>query len=166
MASTIRTGLIVLLAWGAQAWLPAVAAVVEGDPLPQVEMIALDGAMLSPAQYQGKVVLTVFWATWCHVCMRELPEFQVLYEKHRSAGFEVVALSVDENPADVAEYLTRAKLTYAVAMRTAELKSAWGPVQGTPLLFLSDRAGVVRIRHLGAADGATLESDIKRLLDE
>lgn len=166
MHSSIRAGLIAALVWGAQAWSPAAAAVTEGDPLPQLEVLAIDGTTIGPEQYRGKVVLTVFWATWCHVCMRELPEFQVLYEKHRAAGFEVVALSVDQDPADVREYLTRARLTYTVAMRTAELKSAWGPVQGTPLLFLSDRTGVVRVRHLGAADGELLERDIGRLLDE
>ncbi|MBI1905766.1 MAG: TlpA family protein disulfide reductase [Rhodocyclales bacterium] len=166
MLSFVRNVMIAVSMWGAQAWLPATAAVTEGDPVPQLEVLAIDGSTIDPARYQGKVVLTVFWATWCHVCMRELPQFQTLYEKYGGAGFNVVALSVDEDPADVREYLTRARLTYTVAMRTAEVKSAWGPVQGTPLLFLSDRAGVVRVRHLGAADGESLERDIQRLLDE
>jgi thiol-disulfide isomerase/thioredoxin len=162
----LRTGLMVMLVWGAQVWAPATAAVAEGDARPAIEYTTIDGATIGPETHAGKVVLTVFWATWCPVCMRELPEFERLHQAYREDGFEVVALSVDEDSAVVREYLQRARLGFVVAMRTAELKSAWGPVQGTPLLFLSDRSGQVRVRHLGAADNVLLEQDIKRLLQE
>lgn len=127
-------------------------------------MLLIDGTTLFPMQLRGKVVLTVFWATWCPICMRELPEYQRLRDKYAQKGFEVVALSVDDGAEEVREYLRRAQLKFPVAMRTPALKEAWGPIQGTPLLFLSDRDGVIRAKHLGAPEITELESRIQSLL--
>ncbi|MBI4757160.1 MAG: TlpA family protein disulfide reductase [Betaproteobacteria bacterium] len=141
------------------------AQVGVGDPLPETEVRLLDGTIMPQARLRGKVVLTVFWATWCPICMRELSDYQVLYDRHHAAGLEIVALSVDRDASAVQDYVRATRLFFPVAMRTPELKSAWGPVQGTPLLYLSDRAGIVRLRHLGAPGRDALENAIMPLLD-
>ncbi|HRP96813.1 MAG TPA: TlpA disulfide reductase family protein [Rhodocyclaceae bacterium] len=66
----------------------------------------------------------MFWATWCPICMNELPAYQTLSDRYRDDGFEVVALSVDEDRADVRECLRRSGLSFPVAMRTAALEEA------------------------------------------
>ena len=164
--SRIRRCLLVLLLAPPFLLPRAEAAVDVGDPLPTVEIRLIDGSTLFPMQLRGKVVLTVFWATWCPICLRELPDYQLLHDKYQAAGLEVVALSVDEDPAEVAEYLRRSGLSVSVGMRTPELKSAWGPVQGTPLLLLSGRDGIVRVRHLGAPTLDALEREIALLLED
>lgn len=143
----------------------AQAAIDVGDAAPLETVGLIDGATLLPTQLRGKVVLTVFWATWCPICMRELPEYQHLREKYASAGFEVLALSLDKGPEPVHEYVRRAGIRFPVAMRTPQLKAAWGPIQGTPLIFLTDRGGVVRAKHLGAPDLGELEARIKLLVE-
>lgn len=135
-----------------------------GDAVPRKDLTLVDGSTLDSQALGDKVVLTVFWATWCHICMRELPEFQKLHDRHRSDGFEVLALSVDQEAAPVKDYLARSGLSFPVAMRTPALKQAWGPVQGTPLLYLSDRSGTVRARYLGATEIGALEATIISLL--
>lgn len=144
----------------------AQAALGVGDAAPIESIGLIDGATLFPTQLRGKVVLTVFWATWCPICMRELPEYQRLREKYASAGFEVVALSLDDGPEPVREYVRRAGIHFPVAMRTPRLKEVWGPIQGTPLIFLSDRDGAIRVKHLGAPDLGDLEARIKALTSQ
>lgn len=56
--------------------------------------------------------------------MNELPAYQTLSDRYRDDGFEVVALSVDEDRADVRECLRRSGLSFPVAMRTAALEEA------------------------------------------
>lgn len=143
----------------------AQAAIEVGDAAPAEVISLVDGPSLFPMQLRGKVVLTVFWATWCPICMRELPEYQRLREKYAEAGFEVVAYSLDDHPSPVREYVQRAGIQFPVAMRTPKIKEAWGPVQGTPLVFLTDRRGLVSAKHLGAPDLSELEIRIKALLD-
>ncbi|MGL1832521.1 TlpA family protein disulfide reductase [Rhodocyclaceae bacterium SMB388] len=135
-----------------------------GDGVPRTKLLLIDGTTLDRRALEDKVVLTVFWATWCHICMRELPEFQKLRDRHHSDGFEVLALSVDETLSPVQDYVARSGFTFPVAMRTASLKKAWGPVQGTPLIYISDRSGTVKARYLGATEIGALEQTIMSLL--
>jgi len=161
----IATTLFALIAF--IALVPIAAAqnpVKVGDPAPRGDVTLVDGSILGERDTADKVILTVFWATWCHICMRELPEFQKLRDRHHADGFEVLAISVDSDSLPVEDYLERSGLSFPVAMRTEELKSAWGPVQGTPLLYVTDRKGVLRVRHLGAADLGELERSVVSLL--
>lgn len=143
----------------------AQAAIEVGDSAPAEAISQVEGSTLFPMQLRDKVVLTVFRATWCPICMRELPEYQRLREKYVAAGFEVVAFSLDDHPASVREYVHRAGIQFPVAMRTPRIKETWGPVQGTPLVFLTDRQGLVSAKHLGAPDLGELELRIKALLE-
>lgn len=45
-----------------------------------------------PARYK----LVLFWATWCPHCTQMLPEIKRIYQTYRFAGFEVVAISLDQ----------------------------------------------------------------------
>jgi thiol-disulfide isomerase/thioredoxin len=50
----------------------------------------LDGKPLEPRQLQNKVVLVVFWGTWCIHCKTEFPKLIRLYEKYQPHGFEII----------------------------------------------------------------------------
>ncbi len=56
---------------------------------------ALLGQKLRLADYQGKVVLLNFWATWCPPCREEMPAMERLYQRYKDRGVVVLAVSVD-----------------------------------------------------------------------
>lgn len=72
----------------------------------------LDGKEFDWSAYEGKVVLIDFWATWCGPCIRELPVLKDLYEKHREAGFEIVAINLDMRGDRVADFLQDEKIEW------------------------------------------------------
>jgi len=47
------------------------------------------------SDYEGKLVLLHFWATWCDSCLKELPELQILWEKLQDKGLVVIAVAED-----------------------------------------------------------------------
>lgn len=60
---------------------------------------AIDGAKVDLADMRGKVVLIDFWSIRCAPCIKEMPHVQVMYEKYRSQGFEVIGLAGDDERA-------------------------------------------------------------------
>jgi len=71
-----------------------------GKPAPAIQGTDLDGKPFKLADAKGKVVLVVFWATWCLPCADELEEFQRVAESFRSKGLQVVGINVDHMPDD------------------------------------------------------------------
>lgn len=142
----------------------AAAELGPGDPAPRLDIALLDGKVLTEKSLAGKVVLHMYWATWCPICVRELPEVQRLYSAYRERGVEIVAISIDSDPRDAEDYFDAKRYTMPLATRTDPLKQAYGRILGTPTYYLIDRKGTIRVRRVGAFPPGGLEHELKRLL--
>lgn len=69
----------------------------EVDPISFVDE---SGAERTLADWQGKVVLVNFWATWCAPCRHEMPTLDNLNAQLGGPDFEVIALSLDRGGLD------------------------------------------------------------------
>ena len=86
-------------------------------PLAGFEVPLLDGSTWASSDHSSQVVVVNFWATWCGPCKQELPELAELYERRKSDGVEVVAVSVDTGPKEkVEEMARRLELPFAVGI--------------------------------------------------
>lgn len=140
------------------------AQVRVGETVPAFDTRLLDGKALSAQALKGKAVLVVFWATWCPACQKELPELQKLYDRHRARGFEILAVSVDADSFTVEEFWKDHEYTFPVAMNTPAHGKVFGPVKGTPTLYLIDKRGVLRMARLGRLGLERLEATLLPLL--
>src|SRR5208337_4921492 len=57
----------------AKARLDEMENLVAGKPAPAIDGTGMDGKPLKLSDYRGKVVVLVFWGTWCGPCMQEVP---------------------------------------------------------------------------------------------
>jgi cytochrome c biogenesis protein CcmG, thiol:disulfide interchange protein DsbE len=120
------------------------------------DVAKLDGPLMNGEKFSleaehGKVVLVVLWATWCPVCRRELPKLQEFYEKNAAKGFEIAAVSIDDTPKEVSDFLQKNKYSFPIGWRN-RFKDNLGPVRGTPTIYLIGRNGKIRARTEGALD--------------
>lgn len=121
----------------------ASAAIRPGQPAPAWQLPRPDGSTLDFASFRGKPVLVVFWATWCAPCLQEIPELVKLRGDFSARGFEIVGISIDENPATVPIVVQRRGIAYPVAVQGQPLFDELG-LQELPLSYLVDRQGTIR----------------------
>jgi peroxiredoxin len=117
---------------------------VVGTPAEDFQLVDLKGRPQSLSDYQGKVVLLNFWATWCKPCTTEMPAMQATYDKLADKGFVVLAINELEDDAKVREHIRQFGHTFPVLMdRDNKVANQFG-VYGLPVTFFIDERGVVR----------------------
>jgi len=91
-------------------------------------------------ELHGKVVLVNFWATWCPPCRKEMPDLQALFDKYKSKGLIVLAIS-DEAEAKVKPFIQAQGITYPVMLDPGRKVNELFQVDGIPKSFVYDRDG-------------------------
>lgn len=114
--------------------------------------------------YRGKAVLLTFWATWCAPCQTEIPEFIEWQRELGLRGFQVMAISMDDNAGPVRQLLRRRQVNYPVVMGDAKLAELYGGVLGLPVTFLIDGNGKVAAVFQGETNLAAMHAKVEGLL--
>jgi hypothetical protein len=96
----------------------------------------------------------------------QLGDLQRLYTDGRGKGLEVLALSIDENAAEVREFWRARSYTMPVAMRSDAFFEHYGRVTTTPMYYIVDRQGVLRYRIAGEVAPEKLEALLRPLVAE
>src|SRR5690606_5652965 len=68
-----------------------------GEQFADFEMTDLNGNPLRLSNIKGKIILLEFWSSWCGPCRKENPNLVKTYEKFQPKGFEIFAVSLDED---------------------------------------------------------------------
>jgi peroxiredoxin len=139
-----------------------------GFPAPAFSLPVLGGdESLSLESLRGKVVLLNFWATWCKPCEDEMPAMESLYRAIGSQGFELVAVSVDDDRQRVEEFTARMGLTFPVLLDPEKQVAGAYQSYRFPESYLIDRAGVLVARYIGPRDwdAPAYIGRIRRLLE-
>ncbi len=129
---------------------------------PTIDLDDLDGAPVTAAERDGRVVLVDFWATWCPPCRRTLPW---LKELHRTYGekLAILAISVESKEADVRKLAADLDLPVTWILGSPEIARAFGDVSAVPTLLLFDRAGRTAATFFGAPP--TLHADVEARIE-
>jgi thiol-disulfide isomerase/thioredoxin len=148
--------------------------IAESDPLvgkkaPSLGTKLLDGTPFDLAEYEGKVVVLDFWATWCGPCVRALPELIENMSGFSNEEAVLVAVNQGEGKKVITQFLKNKKLTdLSVAMDKNQKIGKDYQVQGIPKTVVIDQEGVIRHVHVGFSSGMgkRLKAEIKALLEE
>ena len=114
-------------------------------PVPETRFLDADGKEVTLADFNGRVLLVNFWATWCAPCVAELPSLDRLQAEMGVRDFTVLAVNEDRQGAAVAEPFLKKHGIEGLAVhvdRQMALARALG-VRGMPATFLVDRSGKV-----------------------
>lgn len=129
------------------------------------EMVDQNGEFQKLSDLKGKTIFLDFWASWCVPCRKENPNLVKTYNKFNSKGFEIFAVSLDENREDWLKTIKNDNLNW---YHVNDLKGNGNKasliygVEGVPDSFLIDQNGIIIARDLR---GKELNKKLEELLE-
>jgi thiol-disulfide isomerase/thioredoxin len=168
----IRTALILLI-----AALSLVAGVAVRNwwfeettvPLPEPRLVDLAGRAHTLSEWQGKILILNFWATWCPPCREEMPDFDRLQRELGSDGVQFVGVALDDAGA-VRSFLEQHPVNYPILIgddRTPAWSDSLGNTHAVlPFSVLFDQNGQISHTQIGLFHPAEIRSRIQPLINE
>jgi thiol-disulfide isomerase/thioredoxin len=141
---------------------------------PDVHFKDVDDKEVALSDYQGKVVLVNFWATWCDPCRVEIPWLIEMQQKYGPRGFTVVGIAMDEEGKSVvAPFVAKEQfdvggkkqtMSYPIVIGNDAIAEKFGGLLGYPTSFLISRDGKQVKRITGLIGYEDVSHDIEALL--
>ena len=166
MSSWIRNVLIVFIAAAALAtgfftsqWWRAPGP--EGTEVADFALTDLQGKERWLSEWQGKIVVLNFWATWCTPCKEEIPLLMDAHKRHQKDGIEIVGIAIDTHEA-VGAYAKQLRINYPLLVGDEaglSLMSRYGNPRGAlPYTVVLGVDGAILAKKLGAYKKGELEN--------
>lgn len=134
---------------------------------PDFKLKDLEGKLHHASEWDGKVVMINFWASWCPPCVREIPAFIKLQKDYADKGLVIVGIALDSKQ-NIIDFTDPMDINYPVLMAEQEgiaLSQAYGNRLGVlPYTVIIDRKGKIVYTHRSELTYTLAEKVIKPLL--
>ena len=84
----------------AESWLAGHRELAIGKLAPEIVGNDVDGKPLKLSDYRGKVIVLVFWASWCGPCMEQVPHEVALAKRLAGKPFTILGVNMDRTVAE------------------------------------------------------------------
>ncbi|MCG3201915.1 MAG: Thiol-disulfide oxidoreductase ResA [Gammaproteobacteria bacterium] len=120
----------------------------------------------SLSEFDGRVVVVNFWATWCPPCREEIPDFVKLQAKYAASNVQFIGVAMDRVDA-VREFLKRTPINYLVLVgdETGTITRQYGNEMAVlPYTVVIDRSGRIAAVRRGLFRHDDLDETLRALL--
>lgn len=120
----------------------------------------------SNSEWDGKIVVVNFWATWCPPCIKEIPTFIELQKKYQSQGVQFVGIALDDAES-VKNFAETMDINYPILLESgrSRLSSSFGNHLGAiPFTAVVNQQGVIVARQMGEVSRAEMVQMLEPLL--
>lgn len=133
---------------------------------PALTAPTLDGSSISLSDFNGKVVLLNFWASWCQPCKEETPDLEATYRRLEDQGLVIIGidlLNTEPGLQDVQEFVKQYGVTYPIALdEQGDISRAYA-ISPLPTSYFIDRQGQVRYIRVGTMNKTEIERVFEKL---
>jgi len=112
--------------------------------------------------FKGKLIYVDFWATWCVPCRKSFPWMNEIHEKYKTKGFEIIAINLDKDTAQVSKFLEKYPAKFKIAYDPEGTTAKTFNVQTMPSSFLINQQGNIIFKYRGFRKNDT--SKIERII--
>jgi thiol-disulfide isomerase/thioredoxin len=123
-----------------------------GDSAPNFRVKTDSGAVMSPRDFGGKVLILNFWASWCAPCVQEMPSLNQIQKMFASQGLVVLGVNVDSKEDSYRNMLKRFQVSFQTVRDPEEnINYRYGTYK-IPESYIIDRNGKVLQKYAGLPD--------------
>jgi peroxiredoxin len=84
-----------------------------GDQAPKIDLKLLDGQIINNENIKGKVVVFQFTASWCSVCIKEMPHLEKeVWQRFKDDDFILIGVDLMEELEVVKKFISKTEVTY------------------------------------------------------
>ena len=126
-----------------------------------------DNKTVDIRDFNGKIILINFFATWCPPCRQEIISLIDLQNEFGKKQFAVIGVSLDEGSRRakiVSKFMDKLGINYPVVLADNKIDKNFGGIIGIPQSFLVDQDGKVVKSYPGYVDHQVFKNDISSLL--
>jgi len=88
-----------------------------GDMAPNFTFKTTDGKIAKLSDYRGHPVMLQFTASWCAVCLKEMPFIEKeIWQPNEKKGLKILAIDKDEPLVKAKQLIAKTGITYPVAL--------------------------------------------------
>ncbi len=118
------------------------------------------------SEWQGKLLLVNFWATWCPPCVAEMPELVSLQADMADKNLQIIGIGID-SPTNIRQFSEKYKISYPLlvaGLSGTELARSFGnEAGGLPFTVLISPDGHIKQVYIGRLDMAKVRADLASL---
>jgi peroxiredoxin len=129
---------------------PYAAEKLIGKPAPDFVLKDIGGKPAGLSDSRGKVVLLVFWASWCPTSREEFISLNKLYSLYKDRGLAILAVSSDKSESAARDFIRQNPVSFQVLLdeKMRVSKSLYKAFM-IPMAFLINRKGEITGKHFG-----------------
>ena len=120
--------------------------------LPDFALPDVSGKQHNISEWQGKIRVINFWATWCGPCRKEIPEFIALQQQYADKGLQFIGIAIDDQES-VEKYLASININYPMLIGDltgiALAHQLGNNIDAVPFTLVVNRQGQIIDRHPG-----------------
>jgi len=125
-------------------------------------LMDLDGNEISLSDFNGKILILNFWATWCPPCREEIPNFVEVYNEYESKDVQFIGVS-NEDISTLISFVEDYNISYPILIDNANVMEKW-EIRAIPTTFVFDREGHIIFKNVGMMTREQLENIIEDAL--
>lgn len=115
------------------------------------------------SDYENKVIILNFFATWCPPCRSEIPDFVELMNEYGDKDFVIIGISLENDMKVVKDFADKYKINYPVLIDDGLVSESYGQIGSIPTTFIIDKNGDIVEKIIGARKKDYFEDAIKPL---
>jgi thiol-disulfide isomerase/thioredoxin len=130
-----------------------------GKNIPNFTFETLDGKEVSLEDYNGKIIMLNFWATWCPYCVEEMPDLEDIAQEE---DVVVLAINSGESRSTIQSFIDENGLDLPIVVDEEGYFSRKFYVNSLPTTYFINEEGIL----LGSMPGMMTAEQIQTIIQD